>query len=64
MRCLFAVAADERDVLHPCEGENSGVRWFTPQEALTASTEKWMTERIYRKLVEKELARRKGKRTE
>ncbi|MDD7483624.1 MAG: NUDIX hydrolase, partial [Clostridia bacterium] len=64
MNVTYLLRADERDVLHPCEGENSGVRWFTPQEALTASTEKWMTERIYRKLVEKELARRKGKRTE
>lgn len=33
--------------------ENSGVRWFTPEEALRASTEPWMVERIYRKLTEK-----------
>jgi len=33
--------------------ENSGVRWFTPEEALRASTEPWMVERIYRKLIEK-----------
>ena len=33
--------------------ENSGVAWFTPDEALAASTEPWMTQRIYRKLVER-----------
>lgn len=35
--------------------ENSGVAWFTPEEALRASTEPWMVERIYRKLVEKSI---------
>lgn len=30
--------------------ENSGVAWFAPDEALAASTEPWMVERIYRKL--------------
>jgi 8-oxo-dGTP pyrophosphatase MutT (NUDIX family) len=33
--------------------ENSGVAWMTPQEALEKSTEPWMVERIYRKLIEK-----------
>ena len=33
--------------------ENSGVQWMTPQEALASSTEPWMVERIYRKLVDK-----------
>jgi hypothetical protein len=26
------------------------VGWFTPDEALAASTEPWMVERVYRKL--------------
>ena len=33
--------------------ENSGVAWFTPEEALAASTEPWMVERVYRKLNER-----------
>ena len=33
--------------------ENAGVRWFTPSEALKASSEPWFVEHIYRKLVEK-----------
>ena len=30
--------------------ENSGVAWFTPEEALKASSEPWFVERIYKKL--------------
>lgn len=33
--------------------ENSGVTWMTPEEALASSTESWMVEHVYRKLVEK-----------
>lgn len=33
--------------------ENSGVRWMDLDEALAASAEPWMRERIYRKLVDK-----------
>lgn len=33
--------------------ENGGVKWFTPKEAVAASTEPWMAERIYKKLNEK-----------
>ena len=36
--------------LRPKKDENSDVKWFTPAEALAASTEPWMVERIYRKL--------------
>ena len=35
------------------EDENSGVGWFTPEEALKKSTEPWFVERVYGKLVEK-----------
>ena len=41
------------DILRQKPDENSGVDWFTPEEALRASTEPWMVERIYRKLTEK-----------
>ena len=38
--------------LRPKKDENSDVKWFTPAEALAASTEPWMVERVYRKLIE------------
>ena len=45
--------ADERETLREKPDENSGVAWFTPEEAFAACAEPWMTERIYRKLTEK-----------
>ena len=42
-----------KDPVHGKPDENSGVRWFTPEEALAACSEPWMVERVYRKLVSK-----------
>ncbi len=53
LNVTYLIEADERDTLRICEAENSGVRWFTPEEALAASTEPWFVQRIYGKLVEK-----------
>ena len=33
--------------------ENSGVAWFSPEEALMRSTEPWFVERVYIKLLKK-----------
>ena len=35
------------------EDENSAVQWWTFEEALKVSTEPWMVEHIYKKLIEK-----------
>ena len=32
---------------------NSGVAWFSPEEALEKSTEPWFVEHVYSKLLEK-----------
>lgn len=53
MNVTYLVEADDRDALSVCPDENSGVRWFTPEDALKASTEPWFVERIYKKLIEK-----------
>lgn len=50
MNVTYLLEADESDALRVCEGENSGVRWFTLEDALRASTEPWFVERIYKKL--------------
>lgn len=47
----YLAEADESETLTVCEGENSGVRWFTLADALTAPSETWMVDNIYRKLV-------------
>ena len=53
LNVTYLLEADERDALRICEAENSGVRWFTPEEALRASSEPWFVRRIYSKLNEK-----------
>lgn len=53
MNVTYLLEADEKDMLHICEGENSGVKWFTLDEVLKASSEPWFVERIYKKLNEK-----------
>ena len=50
LNVTYLIEADDHDPLTVCEAENSGVRWFTPEGALAASTEPWFVERIYRKL--------------
>ena len=46
----YLLEADEDEELRPCEEENKGVRWFTLDEALAASSEPWFVKRIYKKL--------------
>ena len=53
LNVTYLLEADEREELRVCEEENSGVRWFTPEDALAASTEPWFVERIYKKLNKK-----------
>ena len=53
LNVTYLLEADERDTLQVCEAENSGVRWFTLDGALEASTEPWFVERIYKKLNDK-----------
>ena len=53
MNVTYLIEADDRDTLQVCEAENTGVQWFSPEDALKSSTEPWFVERIYKKLIEK-----------
>lgn len=53
MNVTYLLEADEEEALTVCEEENSGVRWFSLEDALRASTEPWFVERIYKKLNQK-----------
>lgn len=53
LNVTFLIEADEHDTLQVCEAENSGVRWFTPEEALAACSEPWFARRVYSKLMDK-----------
>lgn len=50
MNLTYLVEAAEDQPLRVCEEENTGVAWFSLDEALAASTEPWFVERIYKKL--------------
>ena len=53
LNVTFLFEADERSALARNVDENLGVRWFSSEEALAASTEPWMVNHVYRKLVER-----------
>ena len=55
MNVTYLLAAED-DALREKPDENSGVAWFTPEEALAASTEPWMGQRVYRKLADRAAA--------
>ena len=49
----FLAEADEEQALVVNDDENKGVKWFTFEDALKASSEPWMVERVYKKLINK-----------
>lgn len=53
LNVTYLLIADDGDALRAKPDENSGVRWFTPEGAVEASSEPWFREHIYRKLNEK-----------
>ena len=50
LNVTYLLIADDGDALRAKLDENSGVRWFTPEEAVAASSEPWFRERVYKKL--------------
>lgn len=53
LNVTYLAVASPRDPLRSKPDENADVRWFDLAEACEASTEPWIRDRIYRKLVEK-----------
>ncbi len=53
LNITYLLEVDSEEDVRIKTDENSGVAWFTPEEALEKSTEPWFVERIYGKLVEK-----------
>ena len=53
LNVTYLLEADDSAPLRARESENKAVSWFTPEEALRASTEKWFVERVYGKLVKR-----------
>jgi len=53
LNLTYLLQADEGKMLHIKEDENSAVKWFALDEAVSMSSEPWFRERIYPKLNEK-----------
>lgn len=53
MNVTYLLEADPTAPLRCCPGENSRLGWFTPENAVSASSEPWFRDRIYPKLNEK-----------
>ena len=53
LNVTYLLEADSEETVSVKEDENSGVAWFSPEEALKKSTELWFVEHVYSKLVEK-----------
>lgn len=53
LNLTYLIEADDTLPLHHKDDENTSVRWFGLDEALAASTEPWMVEHVYKKLVER-----------
>lgn len=53
LNVTYLLQADDQEALQSKPDENSGVKWFTPEEALEASSEPWFVEHVYRKLIAK-----------
>ena len=49
----FLAEAEETEELTVQEEENSAVHWWNFEETLKVSTEQWMIENIYKKLIER-----------
>ena len=53
LNVTYLLEADSDEAVSIKADENSGVAWFSPEEALKKSTEPWFVEHVYSKLIEK-----------
>jgi len=53
LNITYLLEADPDESVAIKEDENSGVAWFSPEEALEKCTEPWFVEHVYSKLINK-----------
>ncbi len=53
LNVTYLIEADDKEVLHIKEDENSAVQWFDIDKVVEASNEKWFRDNVYSKLNEK-----------
>ena len=53
LNVTYLLEADENEEIHIKEDENSGVRWIPIDKILGASSEPWVRDRVYAKIIDK-----------
>ena len=53
LNVTYLLEADENEDIHIKEDENSGVRWIPIDKILGASSEPWVRDRVYAKIIDK-----------
>lgn len=53
LNVTYLLEADDNETVHIKEDENSGVAWYSLDDAVNSSNEKWFRDNIYSKLNEK-----------
>lgn len=53
LNVAYLLEADEHEIVHIKEDENSDVKWIPIDKVVEASTEYWISERVYAKIIEK-----------
>ena len=53
LNVTYLLEADENEEIHIKEDENSGVKWVPIDEVLNVTSEIWVRDRVYTKIIEK-----------
>ena len=53
LNVTYLLEADENEKIHIKEDENSGVRWIPINKILESSSELWVRDRVYAKIIDK-----------
>ena len=53
LNATYLLEADESEEIHVKEDENSGVKWVPINKILEASSEQWVKDRVYAKIINK-----------
>ena len=53
LNVTYLLEADEKEEIHIKEDENSGVRWVPIDKILEVSSEPWVRDRVYAKIIDK-----------
>ena len=53
LNVTYLLEADENEEIHIKEDENSGIKWFPINEVVKVSSEPWVCDRVYTKIIDK-----------